>query len=530
MTFDELMDSFYINDDLCNKKVYIRLSDQMKRDRIVPVIGAGLSIWAEYPLWAKLLLEKAEGMPANIKTEIQEQVSNGEYEKAATKVEEFYHRNAFLNTLRDTFSTEKLDTHTRPEYQKLIPLLFKGPIVTTNYDKSLERIFRDPFVITPESDFHSHEIKNRITLFKPFIMKLHGTIDDPEHMILTESSYNRVYGDNPAIPDLTLPLPGALQSVFNAAPPLFLGCGLGPDRTCAVLKACYGTTGYALLELPEETENKTDPFHPVLTDEKGRIPALEKRLEFLDGLGLEVIWYPKGQHEAVEVLLKQLAEDTGVSYSSTESLYTRDTNGGQEMDKVTVFLSYNSKDVPVADIIKTELKAKLGDKINISVYTELHYRDSFRAFMNTIQDHDYVICIVSDHYLKSKPCMYEVGEVIKDRRYTDRLFFVVISEEDKKYYTEHEDNFAAANLYGSALMRMEYTEYWMNEYNKLQEKLKEIKDIEAIGKYTNDLYEIGKIYRHDIGEFIEYLSDHKGLKLSEHIKEDFSELIEQMFK
>lgn len=331
MTFQDLMDSFYINDDLCNTRVYNNLYEQMHRDRVVPVIGAGLSFWAHYPLWKNLLLQMSNGMPVNLQTKIEELIQNNQYEKAASIVEEFYHPNHFQDALRKKFSPKNLDKYTRPEYQNLIPLLFEGPIVTTNFDKSLEWIIKDHFVITPASDFLSEETNNRIQKHLPCIMKLHGSVDDPKHMILTEKSYNEVYGNNPDAPDLSLPLPNALHTVLQSAPPLFLGCGLGSDRTCAVMKSCCGATGFALLELPEETENVNDPLQPVLKNETGYIPALAERINFLDSLGLQVIWYPRGKHEeAVGNLLKQLAEDLNVSPPSLSTPENLDKPGKEE--------------------------------------------------------------------------------------------------------------------------------------------------------------------------------------------------------
>ena len=85
--------------------------------------------------------------------------------------------------------------------------------------------------------------------------------------------------------------------------------------------------------------------------------------------------------------------------------------------KPTVFISYASPDAAIVDIVESSIRKSLKDKVSISRFTELHYKDSFKAFMNTIQDHDYVLCFVTYSYLRSRACMYEVGEVIKDHEY-----------------------------------------------------------------------------------------------------------------
>lgn len=81
----------------------------------------------------------------------------------------------------------------------------------------------------------------------------------------------------------------------------------------------------------------------------------------------------------------------------------------QNDEPITLFISYTECDAPIVDIIENKIKERLKDRIWISRYTELQYKDSFMAFMNTIQDHDFVLTVVSDTYLRRQACMYEVG-------------------------------------------------------------------------------------------------------------------------
>ncbi len=293
MTFDELMNAYHISEYSGNRAVYNALLQQLKNGRVTPVIGAGLSVWAGYPLWGGLLKNLAKG--TTVEKDIADLLSNNEFEKAAQALSKLYRKNNFLRILADEFSPDKIDEAKRPDFQKLLPKLFRGPFATTNYDVCLERLLNAAFTVDPKDTFNEATINHHIQNHQRFLIKLHGTVSDRSHMIITEESYNGAYGDNPEKPNRDLPLPKTLETVFKASPPLFLGCSLGADRTCAVFKDCIGATGYALVEKPE-------------TDEE-----FDKANDRFDEMNLRVIWYPHGKHEAVEALINQLARDMGLT-------------------------------------------------------------------------------------------------------------------------------------------------------------------------------------------------------------------------
>ena len=64
---------------------------------------------------------------------------------------------------------------------------------------------------------------------------------------------------------------------------------------------------------------------------------------------------------------------------------------------------------------------------------DVEYHESFKRFMQSIEKHDYVITIISDNYLKSRNCMFEMLEVVKDS-YFSKSYFIVLGDDDAKYY------------------------------------------------------------------------------------------------
>lgn len=197
--------------------------------------------------------------------------------------------------------------------------------------------------------------------------------------------------------------------------------------------------------------------------------------------------------------------------------------------KPTLFLSYSQKDSSIADIIENQLKYETNDGIKISRYTRVPYKGSFKAFMNSIQEHDFVLCLVSDNYLKSQGCMYEVGEIIKDHRFEEKLLFVVLGENDRKYYPDNVANFAPAKIYGSERNRLQYIQYWKTEYNELKEVMDKIDDKEALVRASEELREVGKIYRNDVSEFLAYLVQNNGKNFEELYADRFLDIIKWIF-
>ena len=191
----------------------------------------------------------------------------------------------------------------------------------------------------------------------------------------------------------------------------------------------------------------------------------------------------------------------------------------------TLFISYTECDAPIVDIIERKISEKLQNKVKISRYTGLKYKDSFKMFMDTIQDHDFVLTIVSDTYLRRQACMYEVGEIIKDHHYKDKLLFVVLTEKERKYYGNNAPDKIEADIYKGAASKLEYTRYWKKQYEELEKAMKQINDYEATRQATYDLQVIGQIYRKDIGEFLQFLSDENGKNFQKLYDSDSDELI-----
>lgn len=170
-----------------------------------------------------------------------------------------------------------------------------------------------------------------------------------------------------------------------------------------------------------------------------------------------------------------------------------------------IFLSYCWKDEDIVEQIDNNFKSKQiifqRDKRKIKSW------ESIKGFMKKIRKSDYAILVISDNYLKSTNCMYEVLEVMKDEGYKDRIITVVLN------------NVCIYDNLGKA----KYIKHWNEEYNKLFKEISGINDKESCTSLSEELKKVGDIMR-NIGEFISIVSDMN----NPHINDIFGEISKKL--
>lgn len=157
------------------------------------------------------------------------------------------------------------------------------------------------------------------------------------------------------------------------------------------------------------------------------------------------------------------------------------------MNSVDIFLSYCRKDSNIADNIYNYFANHQNIKLHRDIF-DIKKWDSIRMYMQSIKNMSYMIIIISDAYLKSVNCMYEVLEIMRDRKYRDKIFPAVVYSEIYSPFT-----------------RIKYIKYWQDEFIKLQNSLKEI-HVQNLGKLHEDLKRIQDISS-NIAEFLDVVSD-----------------------
>jgi tetratricopeptide (TPR) repeat protein len=155
--------------------------------------------------------------------------------------------------------------------------------------------------------------------------------------------------------------------------------------------------------------------------------------------------------------------------------------------KQTLFLSYSWADTAIADKLDDIFKPT-GLEVKRDI-RYLSYKDSIKEFMSKIRETDFALLIISDHFIKSHNCMYEVLELLKENNYKDRIVPVVV--DGTKIYNVKDKLF--------------YVQYWTNQYEELKTLLATVSPTDSID-FIKALRHIENI-KGNIGEFLTYISD-----------------------
>lgn len=137
-------------------------------------------------------------------------------------------------------------------------------------------------------------------------------------------------------------------------------------------------------------------------------------------------------------------------------------------EQAEIFLSYCWKDEGTAN----NIAAVLGKVPQIHLHRDvldIGTWGSIKEYMQSIPRMDYTILLISDAYLNSTNCMYEVLEVMRSRQYREKIFPAVV-------YT---------GIYKPEI-RAGYVKYWQNECDKLKQALEGINP-QNLGPLTEDL-------------------------------------------
>ncbi|WP_028972867.1 toll/interleukin-1 receptor domain-containing protein [Spirochaeta cellobiosiphila] len=229
-----------------------------------------------------------------------------------------------------------------------------------------------------------------------------------------------------------------------------------------------------------------------LFDNRTCIPFLNEVQKFYDYGDYKGVSISKEILEKIEKLenrilagkkligLKQIPKEPSITLTKNHS-------------ELKVFISYSWSNENYADELDILFNTK--DIILQRDKRDIKYKDSIKEFMGKIRIADYCLILISDYYLKSKNCMYEILEFIKDEDYINKILPIITN--DAKIF--------------NAIDRAEYIRFWQDKYNELntsKEKISALNQSDII----EEMKFVENIQR-NISEFLKIISDLQLIKL-----------------
>lgn len=272
-----------------------RLVSAIKKQRIAPFVGAGLSKNYGFPLWGEALQAIFEKVKANenlddhVEEKIFGYIERWEYIEAADSLYELapvivasYLRNSFdVNSIRDSlkFGSSGIAS--------LLPELTDACIITTNFDRIIEQIFANAHK-SIEGYMHGMQQENqfaaKLVQGEKCILKLHGNFDSQDSHIFSSSQYRHAYGDTKI--DYTRQLPRTLRQIFISHSLLFIGCSLYQDKTLEVFQDIIDSKSF---DIPSHFS-----IMPDSANKDGKEGALLN-------LKIQPIWYEVVDHDHTQL-------------------------------------------------------------------------------------------------------------------------------------------------------------------------------------------------------------------------------------
>ncbi|TRU06885.1 MAG: TIR domain-containing protein [Microcystis sp. Msp_OC_L_20101000_S702] len=174
-----------------------------------------------------------------------------------------------------------------------------------------------------------------------------------------------------------------------------------------------------------------------------------------------------------------------------------------------VYISYNWQEDSneMANQLVQAFAAKGIEIIRDKTHTS--YKDSIKNFMRQIGRGKCVVVVISDRYLKSENCMFELVEIARNGDFYQRIFPIILPD---------------ARRIHKAIERLQYIRHWEGRIQELENAMHSggLANLQGI---TDDLNLYTEI-RHRIASLTDILKDMNTLDINLHRQSEFAAMIE----
>lgn len=297
--------------------------EEIKKNRknIVPFVGTGISKGCGLYTWGELLYRLAVDYLTS--KEIQTVEAKKDFFAYADQiVAAAGNSDMIMRRIRELFAQSKISM---TEIPYLLVSMFSPMIITTNYDTLLEDASRTSPLgpLKPLLPCLVGQMNEAIQINDRRLLKIHGSTEETQSFVFTSKQYRTFYGKKGSRENRLLP--AYLMNIFSGKKVLFIGCSLEQDYTLEILEECvqqhHSISHYAILPCPSDPDRR---IH---------------RNRELAKIGIEPIYYPEGDFQAVNKLLHFIAEENHFVASIKQILTENLGEGAKTAFQIQMLLS-----------------------------------------------------------------------------------------------------------------------------------------------------------------------------------------------
>ncbi len=179
------------------------------------------------------------------------------------------------------------------------------------------------------------------------------------------------------------------------------------------------------------------------------------------------------------------------------------------MSKPQIFISYCWEDVEIVDRIDNFFK-DIGLFL-IKDTRDIGYKDNLIKHMRRVRDTDFVIMVISDAFLKSSNCMYEVVEFLNSPKFEKRILPIRLP----------------GATFFNVTGQVKYYQFWEDQINETENILRGLNDLSKTESIQRELNRFNDI-RANLSRFFEYLKDILVKSFDELEEEKYSSLLKEI--
>jgi len=204
-----------------------RLAEKQRNLLILPFIGAGMSCPSGFVMWRQFLEEVAR-IDADLLQAVQQRMDAGDYEGAAQCICDVQNANRLAEQIENHFDREYFEVKGPV---RLLPLMFRLGCVTTNFDRVLEKAYKERHLefSTSYAGRQLLDAPRNSANAQHALFKLHGHANSANGRILTAQEYDEAYENDRS-------LCGMIEYLAANRSFLFMGSSLATDRTIRALQ------------------------------------------------------------------------------------------------------------------------------------------------------------------------------------------------------------------------------------------------------------------------------------------------------